>query len=156
MDLLRDIIVGLFLAAGCFFLLVGSVGLVRMPDIFTRMHATSVSDTLGVGFLGIAMIIAAGPGLVAGKLVILLMLLALTGPVTSHALARAAMYDGMEPELDGPKLDATGETIVAADEAPSGGPAAAPAGKAKLPTTKKRTAKPKAAGKTPAKGKGKA
>ncbi len=57
---------------GSFFTLVGAFGLVRMPEVFTRMHAASVTDTLGVGFLILGMCLQAGLGLVTLKLVFLL------------------------------------------------------------------------------------
>ncbi len=89
------------LVAGGFFYLVGAVGLVRMPDVFTRMHATSVSETLGAGLLVVGMLIQAGPTLVAVKLVIILLVLLVTGPVATHALARAALHDGEKPLIAG-------------------------------------------------------
>ena len=88
-----------FLAAGSFFYLVGSVGLVRMPDVYTRMHATSVSDTFGAMLLLIGMMITSGLTLVTAKLFIILLILLYTGPVATHALARAARYANVEPVL---------------------------------------------------------
>jgi multicomponent Na+:H+ antiporter subunit G len=80
-----------------------------MPDFFTRMHAASVSETLGAGLLVTGMLLQAGPTLVAVKLVIILLVLLVTGSVATHALARAALHDGELPLLadaDG-KLAAT-------------------------------------------------
>ena len=97
------------LVAGGFFYLVGAIGLNRMPDFFTRMHAASVSETLGAGLLVTGMLLQAGPTLVAVKLVIILLVLLVTGSVATHALARAALHDGELPLLadaDG-KLAAT-------------------------------------------------
>ena len=106
MAALVDILSWVLLGAGSFFLVVGAVGLVRMPDVFTRMHATSVSETLGVGFILGGLMIQGGFTLVTFKLVCLFILLFLTAPVASHAIARAAMADGVEPILDGPEIDA--------------------------------------------------
>ncbi len=89
------------LAGGGFFYLVGAVGLNRMPDVFTRMHAASVSETLGVGLLVLGMVLQAGFTLVAAKLIIILLVLLVTGPVATHALARAALHDGEKPLLAG-------------------------------------------------------
>ena len=89
----------LFIALGSFFLLVGALGLLRMPDIFTRMHAASVSDTLGAGFLLLGLMIQAGLTLVTLKLVFILGLLFMTGPVAAHALAQAALHAGAKPIL---------------------------------------------------------
>ena len=106
MAVLVDILSWVLLGAGSFFLVVGAIGLVRMPDVFTRMHATSVSETLGVGFILGGLMIQGGFTLVTFKLVCLFILLFLTAPVASHAIARAAMADGVEPILDGPEIDA--------------------------------------------------
>lgn len=84
---------------GSFFTVVGAVGLVRMPEIFTRMHAASVTDTLGVGFLILGMSLQAGLGLVTLKLLFLLVLFFFTGPVVTHALAQACLHEGIRPML---------------------------------------------------------
>jgi multicomponent Na+:H+ antiporter subunit G len=84
---------------GSFFIVVGALGLVRMPEIFTRMHAASVTDTLGVGFLILGMGLQAGFTLVTLKLVFLLALFFFTGPVVTHALAQACLHEGVEPML---------------------------------------------------------
>ncbi len=98
-ELIVDIVSGVFLAIGSFFLVVGSLGLLRMPDVFTRMHATSVSDTMGAGFLILGMIIQAGFTLVTVKLLIILLIFFFTGPLTTHALARGALAVGLKPVL---------------------------------------------------------
>lgn len=89
----------ILLISGSFFYVVGGIGLLRMPDVFTRIHAASVSDTLGAGLLIAGMIVQAGLSLVAFKLVAIYVLLLFTGPVATHALARAARYAGIEPRL---------------------------------------------------------
>ena len=89
------------LLGGGFFYLVGAIGLNRMPDFFARMHATSVSETLGVGLLVAGMLLQAGPTLVAAKLIIILLVLLTTGAVATHALARAALHDGEKPLIAG-------------------------------------------------------
>lgn len=98
------------LLGGGFFYVVGAIGLNRMPDIFTRMHAVSVSETLGVGLMIFGMLLQAGFTLVAVKLIIILLVMWTTGAVATHALARAALHDGEKPLL----ADATG-ALVATD-----------------------------------------
>ena len=98
------------LLGGGFFYVVGAIGLNRMPDIFTRMHAVSISDTLGVGLLTLGMLLQAGFTLVAVKLIIIVLVMWTTGAVATHALARAALHDGEKPLL----ADATG-ALVATD-----------------------------------------
>ena len=84
---------------GSFFIVVGALGLVRMPDVFTRMHAASVTETLGVGFLILGMCLQAGLGLVTLKLFFLLALFFFTAPVVTHALAQACMHEGIRQVL---------------------------------------------------------
>ena len=96
---LTDIASWLLLSAGAFFFIVGGVGLVRMPDIYTRMHAVSVSDTLGAGLMLGGLMLQAGLALITIKLIILGALFFLTGPVATHALAQAALHAGIRPHL---------------------------------------------------------
>ena len=101
-ELALDIVGWAALVAGAFFCVVGAIGLNRMPDVFTRMHATSVSDTMGVGLLTLGMLSQTTDWTVAIRLVIILLVLYVTGAVASHALARAALHDGAKPVLSGP------------------------------------------------------
>ena len=94
-----DIAVAVLLAIGSLFYVVGAVGLVRMPDVFTRLHAASVMETLGAGSLLLGMMIAGGWSLDTTKLAIILGILLYTGPIATHALARAALTAGVEPIL---------------------------------------------------------
>ena len=97
--LLVDLLSWGFILAGSAFVIVGAVGLVRMPDLYTRMHAASVTDTLGAGLLIIGLMLQAGLSLVTLKLVFLLALFFFTGPVATHALAQAALHQGVAPLL---------------------------------------------------------
>lgn len=85
----------LCLVSGAFFVLVGCFGLARMPDLYTRMHAASVTDTLGAGLMIAGMALVAGPNLVSAKLVMLGLLIFFASPTATHALARAAMARGV-------------------------------------------------------------
>ena len=95
------------LLAGGFFCVVGALGLLRMPDFYTRMHAASVTDTLGAGLILLGLILQAGATLVAAKLAMIGLLLFFTGPVAAHALTKAAMMRGLAPRLAaaGPAAD---------------------------------------------------
>ena len=99
MTLLVEIASWVLILLGCFFTLVGSFGLVRMPEVFSRMHAASVTDTLGLGFLVVGMCVQAGFSLITLKLVFLLGLFFFTGPVVTHALAQACLHAGIKPLL---------------------------------------------------------
>lgn len=98
-QLLIDIPSWVLMVAGSAFYVIGAVGILRMPDLFTRMHAASVCDTFGAGLLLLGMMLQAGLTLVTFKLLVILLLLFFTGPVATHALARAAMHAGLEPRL---------------------------------------------------------
>jgi multicomponent Na+:H+ antiporter subunit G len=84
---------------GSAFTLTGAVGLMRMPDIFTRMHAASVTDTAGAGLLVFGMMLQAGFSLTTLKLMILLFLFFFTGPVVTHALAQTCLHENIQPLL---------------------------------------------------------
>jgi multicomponent Na+:H+ antiporter subunit G len=99
MSLAIEIASWALILAGSFFTLVGALGLVRMPDIFTRMHAASVTDTAGAGLLILGMMLQAGFGLTTLKLLILLGLFLFTGPVVTHALAQTCLHEKIEPLL---------------------------------------------------------
>ena len=87
------------LVTGGFFCVVGAVGLLRMPDFYTRVHAASVTDTLGAGLVLLGLMLQAGLTLVTAKLVIIGLLLFFTSPTATHALARAAFVRGVQPLL---------------------------------------------------------
>lgn len=87
------------LVTGGFFCVVGTVGLVRMPDFYTRMHAASVTDTLGAGLVLTGLVLQAGLTLVAAKLAIIGLLVLFASPTATHALARAAFLRGVKPLL---------------------------------------------------------
>lgn len=87
----------IFVVAGIFFLLVGSIGTVRLPDFYSRTHATSKSDTLGMMLIILGLIIFEGLTLNSGKLFLVLVFILLANPVGAHALARAAHDSGLKP-----------------------------------------------------------
>jgi len=94
-----NVLSGLFLIAGSFFCLVGAFGLIRMPDFYTRMHAASVTDTLGAGLILLGLMLQAGLTLVTVKLIMVGLLIFVASPTASHALARAALLRGVSPRL---------------------------------------------------------
>lgn len=99
MNEIVSIISWLLIVAGSIFTVIGAIGLIRMPDLFTRMHAASVTETLGVGFMFIGLMLQAGIGINALKLLFLLGFFFFTGPVVTHALAQAALQAGIRPDL---------------------------------------------------------
>jgi multicomponent Na+:H+ antiporter subunit G len=89
----------LSLAAGGFFVLVGGVGVLRMPDMYTRMHAASVTETLGTMLILIGLMLHSGWELATFKLLAILVFLLFTAPVSSYALANTALLGGLKPQL---------------------------------------------------------
>ena len=89
-----------FVISGSGFIVAGALGLIRMPDLCTRIHAASVSETLVAVLLVIGLMLQAGLSLVTLKLLFVLALFFFTGPVAAHALAQAALHQGVEPLLD--------------------------------------------------------
>ncbi len=98
-EFLVNILSWAFILAGSGLVVVGALGLVRMPDLFTRKHAASVIDTLGAALLVAGLMLQAGFSLVTLKLLFVLALFFFTGPVAAHALAQAALHQGVEPLL---------------------------------------------------------
>jgi len=92
-----DVLSGIFLGAGAFFALTGGIGIVRLPDFFTRTHGSALTDTLGAWLVLLGLMFAAGLTLVTVKLIMIGLLLAVTSPTATHALARAAWEHGLRP-----------------------------------------------------------
>lgn len=93
----------LCLALGGLFCVVGAVGMLRMPDFYTRMHAASVIETLGAGLILLGLMLQAGFTLVAVKLLFVGALIFFASPTATHALARAALARGVKPQLHAPE-----------------------------------------------------
>lgn len=100
MAILADLMSWALVLGGCFFILVGALGLIRMPDIFTRLHAGGVMDTMGAGMILAGLMFQTGLSLVTVKLVLVLAFVWFSSPVSTYALARAALKSGEEPHWD--------------------------------------------------------
>ena len=94
MMMVVDIISWLLLTAGGFFVIVGGIGALRMPDLYTRMHAASVTDSIAPILIIAGLMLQAGLTLTCVKLAAILLFLLLTGPTSSNALASAALLAG--------------------------------------------------------------
>ena len=106
MEIVFDVLTWCCLISGGFSCVVGGIGLLRLPDFYTRTHAAGITDTLGAGLIMIGLTFQAQEWLVAVKLVLVLVFLAFTSPTSSHALVRAAFTQGLQPWLPGPaRLD---------------------------------------------------
>ncbi|SDZ81083.1 multicomponent Na+:H+ antiporter subunit G [Haloplanus vescus] len=99
-----ETLAAVLVVVGTFFGFVATVGIIRLPDLYSRLHAASKSDTLGsvLSLAGIALVL--GLGTESLKLVFLLVFLFVTSPTAAHAIARAAKEQEVEPagdELEG-------------------------------------------------------
>lgn len=84
---------------GLFFVLAGVVGIVRLPDFYARLHATSKCDTLGLALLVTGVAIHAGLSLTALKVLLIAVFVAILNATAAHAIGRAAYRSGLMPWL---------------------------------------------------------
>lgn len=96
-----DVIAFALMVGGGFFLLVSSIGIVRLPDFYTRIHAAAKSDTLGLTLMILGLAVHEGATLTTAKLLIVIGFVMITNPVGAHALARAAHVAGLRPWFPG-------------------------------------------------------
>lgn len=104
---LIDLATALFLVTGGFFLLVGSIGLFRLPDFFMRLHAPTKASTLGIGSILMASIIFfsfKGDG-ISVKEFLIIMFMFLTAPASAHMLSKAALHVKQKPREDTLNID---------------------------------------------------
>jgi len=110
MSVLIEWLSGLFLLAGGFLCITGGVGLLRMPDFFSRVHAAGVTETLAAPLLLCGLMLQMEWSLDLFKVVMILVFILATNPTASHAMAKAALHGGHKPLVaDGEKDDAAGE-----------------------------------------------
>ncbi|MEX0707716.1 MAG: monovalent cation/H(+) antiporter subunit G [Woeseia sp.] len=101
METLLDILSWALLVVGGAFVFVGGVGALRMPDFYTRMHAASLTDTLGTILVLTGLMLQSGISLATAKLLAIMMLLLFTAPTAAYALANAARLSGLKPYRTG-------------------------------------------------------
>ena len=94
---ITNVITVVLLLTGAFFMLAGTIGFVRFPDFYSRMHATGKCDTLGEGLMLVALIVYGGATFVSVKILFLIMFILLANPTSTHAIAKAAYDVGLEP-----------------------------------------------------------
>ena len=105
MELLRDIASWALLVSGGGFCIIGGLGLLRLPDVYARMHAAGIIDTLGAGLILAGLMLQGGLSLVTVKLILILVFLLFTSPTSTYAAANAAYRQGLAPMLGGAKSD---------------------------------------------------
>jgi multicomponent Na+:H+ antiporter subunit G len=94
-----NIISGVFIISGALAIIVGLLGVYRMPDFFTKLHAASVIDTMGTMFIVIGLMLYSGFNLVSVKLLLVMIFILITTPAAAHALAKSALHGGLKPAL---------------------------------------------------------
>lgn len=101
MDLFLPYLSGFSLAIGTLALVVGTLGLIRLPDVFSRIHAVGMMDTAGVGFIVLGMMIHEGFSLISVKLAAVAVFLFFTSPIATHAVAQVTHKSGFSPVATG-------------------------------------------------------
>ena len=114
MDAVLNILSWASILAGSALCIIGAIGLIRLPDVFCRMHGAGIIDTLGIGLIILGLAFQAGFTLVLAKLGMIVIFILFTSPTATHALSRAALHGGIKPETsDGsvpdPTIDPTAE-----------------------------------------------
>lgn len=90
-----EVLSGILIMLGSIFILLASIGLIKMPDLYTRMSATTKASTLGVGLVLIGTALYFGTVGIASRAFIIIVFLLITTPVAAHMIARAAYFDGV-------------------------------------------------------------
>ncbi len=103
-----DVLSWTCLLLGTGFALIGAIGIIRLPDVFARMHGAGMIDTLGAAMILLGLMLQAGLTLVTVKLILIGVFLFFTSPATTFALARAALAAGASPTV---AVETAGETI---------------------------------------------
>lgn len=109
LHILQFTLSAIFLVGGVFFVVAGTVGVLRLPDFYTRMHAAGMTDTLGAELILLGLIVQAGWSQMSLKLALIAFLLFLTSPTASHAVVGAAHHAKLKPKLGKYRAPAPGE-----------------------------------------------
>lgn len=97
MDAITEILAALFLVSGFFFVSVGAIGVLRMPDFYTRLHASSKCETLGIALSLIGLAIYEGFTFTSLKLLLIVFFVFIANPIGTHILTRAAYRWKVKP-----------------------------------------------------------
>ena len=95
----------ILILGGAFFLTVSCIGLIRLPDFYTRNHAVGKSETLGTVLILLGLIVYNGWAITGLKVFIILMFVGIANPTATHALLKAAFSTGLEPWIRKRKQD---------------------------------------------------
>ena len=92
--MMAPVLAGVLVIVGAFFALIAAIGLIRLPDVYSRMHAASKAGTVGSGLMMIALAVISADGSTAIRALAGLLFFILTAPIAAHLLARAAYKVG--------------------------------------------------------------
>lgn len=109
MEIVVDLLSFALLMAGSLFALIGGLGLIRLPDFFSRIHGAGITDTLGAGLIMTGLMLQSGLSLVTAKLVIILFFMFVTSPTSTHALARSALARGLKPKMGSDSISSSSD-----------------------------------------------
>lgn len=98
---LREIITAILIFGGAFLFVVAAIGILRFPDFFARMHPAGKSDTFGNALVLVGLMVFEGFTLVSLKLLFIVIFIFIANPTATHALAKAALADGLVPWTKG-------------------------------------------------------
>lgn len=99
MTVLLQVLIAVLLLVGLVFVFGGTLGLLRLPDVYARAHAASKCDSVGAGSILLAAALVGGLSFGDLKVLLLLLLILVSGPTTAHALSRAAYRTGIAPKV---------------------------------------------------------
>ena len=91
---INEIIAVILLVCSLFFFLASAIGMIRLPDFYSRLHASGNSETLGLMLACLGLVIYEGPTLLSVKIIIVFLLVFLANPIGTHILGKAALKSG--------------------------------------------------------------
>jgi len=94
-----DLVSGVLVLAGAGFFLAGTVGLLRFPDVFARLHALTKADNIGLGLVAVGLAVRSPSPMAGARIVFIWMLVLVATAAASHLMARAALKAGLSPEV---------------------------------------------------------
>ena len=97
MSMVLEVLSAIFLVLGGFLAFAAALGIVRMPDVYIRMHASTKAGTLGVGLIVMSLVLVGGEASVVGKGIAIFAFIVLTAPIGAHLIGRSAWRCGIKP-----------------------------------------------------------
>ena len=95
--MIREVITAILLILGFIFLVFSALGVMRLPDFYTRLHSSGIGETLGIVLIGLGLIIYEGFNILSAKILLIMVSIFLVNPVGTHLIGKAAMESGHRP-----------------------------------------------------------